>query len=457
MNSNPFLEIDNRDTTTALLYEKAKVMDIKKAVAYTDGKQMYINTEENLNKILPDYNTKMLKWLLWHEKMHIELKHHPRYMKMVNDAENELGLTKEEVNIIMDILVHDWEKEKFSDCVETAEKNYAQMRDRNSLMFTFETNTLEGMLKEYSEFKKSQEGGSSSSEESKEDKSEESEENKSETKDSKPEEDNKSETKDNKPNNNKGSKSEKTSAKEEPASKPSRHHEVNWKKLEDIDTNEFIDDYQAEQLDKIAKRIEIKRIQLGRLTQKLNGLASTKRERSYRLPSHIPTQKGVMLKGKTPGHVDLCLVFDASGSMSEEISTFKKVIKNSIPSAMECPCLWFSGFTNKGSCYLNQFRHEKQYHGELYNDYFEGLFKDFLPIWANNGYDDDGDRTIELCWQAEQKGLTPIGVTDGGGCLNYPNTLRKLQRTVLVGHRPEWLRKVKQINPRIQTIELNFN
>ena len=156
--ANPFLNSDSRDVETAILLEQANVTDIGNAVAYTDGNRIFMNTEDNLFTILPAYDNKMLKWLLWHEKMHLELRHHNRFFKYLKelDAEkckDEFRVTKEEVNIIMDILVHDSLARMFPDLVETAVNNLAQMRNRNSLKYTFTTNTLEEMLKEYADYK----------------------------------------------------------------------------------------------------------------------------------------------------------------------------------------------------------------------------------------------------------------------------------------------------------------
>ena len=167
--ANPFLnktELLERDIETALLLEQANVLDIGKAVAYTDGDRIFINTEDNLFNILPAYDTRMLKWLLWHEKMHLELKHHNRFFKYLDelsakDTMDEFHVTKDEVNIIMDILVHDWMSKKFPELVETALKNLAQFRDRNSLKYTFKHNTLEEMLEEYAQHKKGDDGDSS--------------------------------------------------------------------------------------------------------------------------------------------------------------------------------------------------------------------------------------------------------------------------------------------------------
>ena len=169
---NPFLSSTNYDTETAIMLERAYVTDIGNAVAYTDGDRIFLNTQDNLFKILPAYDDNMLKWLLWHERMHLELKHHNRFFKYVEEFEKEMetsadafsdgaielhakkfNISKDEVNIIMDILVHDWMSKKFPELVETAVNNLAQFRDRNSLKYTFKTNTLEEMLDEYSKFK----------------------------------------------------------------------------------------------------------------------------------------------------------------------------------------------------------------------------------------------------------------------------------------------------------------
>ena len=76
-----------------------------------------------------------------------------------------------------------------------------------------------------------------------------------------------------------------------------------------------------------------------------------------------------------------------------------------------------------------------------------------MPIHANNGYNDDGDRTIELCYLAEQQGYSPIGVTDGGGCISWSvDMIKQLKRTVLVGQNGRWLEQVKKINPKIQIL-----
>ena len=155
---NPFLSSTHYDTETAIMLERAYVTDIGNAVAYTDGDRIFLNTQDNLFKILPAYNDDMLKWLLWHERMHLELRHHNRFFRYLEelseeDTEDEFQVTKSEVNIIMDILVHDWMSKKFPELVETAVNNLAQFRDRNSLSYTFKTTTLEEMLDEYKKFK----------------------------------------------------------------------------------------------------------------------------------------------------------------------------------------------------------------------------------------------------------------------------------------------------------------
>lgn len=473
--ANPFLVGSNHDEIeTAIIYEKAKILDIGKAVAYTDGSRLYVNTEENLMKLLPDYNQGMLKWLLWHERYHMELKHHNRFFKYLDELKkdelmDEFHMTKDEVNIIMDILVHDSLSRLFPELVETAVNNLAQMRNRNSLGYTFKTYNLEDMLDEYSKHKHG-EGGSDKKEETTESRDGDSgdsapsdgktkEESESKDKDAKEEsksEDKKGHSKGGKetPKEDKTShaedgepevKEDAVKPEEEPAEPESEHEKTDWSKLEDIDTKEFIDEREADRYDEMIKKLKRKKLSLGRLTQKLNGLATTKRDRTYRLPSMLQMGDGCIFKGKTPGRIELYLVFDASGSMSGEMNTFKEIISKSIPQAMDCPCEWFAGMNSPIPAYKKDYR----------DGYFKGKFKDFMPVYANSGYDDDGDRTIELCWQAEQKGFSPIGVTDGGGQISWSkDKLKQLKKTVLVGQNGWWLKKVKEINPKVQTLEL---
>ena len=148
--ANPFLNNDCRDVETAIMLEQAMVHDIGNAVAYTDGDRIFINTDDNLFNILPAYDHNMLKWLLWHERYHKELRHHNRFFKYLRELKDkevmdEFYVTKEEVNIIMDILVHDSLSKMFPELVEIAKQNLAQMRDQNSLKYTFKTFTHEEM------------------------------------------------------------------------------------------------------------------------------------------------------------------------------------------------------------------------------------------------------------------------------------------------------------------------
>ena len=115
--ANVFLSGGHEEIETAILLEKATQCDLgelnrayRNAVAFTDGNKVFVNSDDNLAKILPDYNQGMLKWLLWHEEYHKQLKHHKRFFKYLDELakeEDEFHITKDEVNIIMDILVHD--------------------------------------------------------------------------------------------------------------------------------------------------------------------------------------------------------------------------------------------------------------------------------------------------------------------------------------------------------------
>lgn len=471
--ANPFLEGSNHDEIeTAIIYEKALIHDIGNAVAFTDGDRLFVNTEDNLMRILPDYNKGMLKWLLWHERYHMELRHHNRffkYLKELNKKEtiDKFQVTKEEVNIIMDILVHDSLSKMFPELVETALTNFAQMRNRNSLGYTFTTKTLEEMLDEYSKHKHGEdkttgegeseetdgEGGEGkgettdgkSKDEEKKDKSKES----SDKKDSKDKKGHSESGKSEEPEESKSHAEDGEPEIKDGEERPpeAEHHKTDWSKLEKIDTKEFIEKEEGDRYEEEINRLKRKKLKMGRLTKTLNGLATTKRDRTYRLPSMLQTSDGCIFKGKTPGRVELYLVFDASGSMSGEMNTFKEIISKSIPQAMSCPCEWFAGYGARVPAYK-----------EEYDDgYFKGKFKDFMPVRASSGYNDDGDRTIELCYLAEQKGYSPIGVTDGGGSLGWSkDKLKKLKRTVLVGQNGYWLKKAKEINPSIQILEIDI-
>lgn len=464
--ANPFLNNDCRDIETAVLFEHAYQHDIGNAVAYTDGERIFINTDDNLFNLLPAYDHNMLKWLLWHERYHKELRHHNRFFRYLKELDeekikDEFRVTKEEVNIIMDILVHDSLAKLFPELVETAVNNLAQMRNRNSLSYTFKTHTLEEMLKEYAEFKHNPDGKSDK------DEGEESEETEDttgkKTKADKPKSDKKESPKD-KGKEDDASKEHSESKKggetqsgkgrdkapeikDEPTPEPEEHGKTDWSKLDNIDSKEFIERNEGNKYVEQINRLKRKKFKLGKLTQTLNGLATTTRKRSYSMPSTIHVGKGVLLKGRIPGKTNLYLCFDASGSMSGEMQTFKDIISKSIPQAMDVPTAWFSGIGEKVP---------RDPTGRN-RDYYKAKFKDFMCVYANNGYDDDGDRTIELCYKAEQLGYSPIGVTDGGGQISWSkDMLKQLKRTILVGQNKWWLEEAQKINPKLQILDTNI-
>lgn len=467
--ANPFLNETLRDIETAIMLEKAIVHDIGRAVAYTDGKRVFMNTEDNLFNILPAYDHNMLKWLLWHERMHLELSHHNRFFKYVKELDadktkDEFHVTKDEVNIIMDILVHDWMCKKFPELTATAELNLAQMRDKNSLRYTFKTFTLEEMLSEYAEYKKPDDeppegptgpkgpdgpdgpglpGGPAHGTDPKE-----------------PEDDKKGtgtpvgpkghsaggggDTGEDKPEDGAP---DLTDAPEPEPEPPSRHDETDWSKLEDQDTKEFIEKAEGERIVEAVEKLKKKKFKLAKLTETLNGLVTSTRRRSYSMPSTIHLGRGVLLKGSVPGRTQLYLCFDASGSMGWEMNTFKDIISKSIPQAMDTPTEWFSGIGGTHA--------QRNPKGKNPDDYYKATFKDFMKVRANNGYSDDGDRVIEMCFKAEQMGYSPIGITDGGGRFSWSKDMAKqLKRTVLVGDNIEWLEAVRAVNPKIQILEV---
>ena len=468
--ANVFLNGGHEEIETAILLENATQCDLgelnrayKNAVAFTDGNKVFVNSDDNLAKILPDYNQGMLKWLLWHEEYHKQLKHHKRFFKYLDELakeEDEFHVTKDEVNIIMDILVHDSLARLFPELVPTAVNNLAQMRNRNSLSYTFKTYTLEEMLQEYADFKHKNEDEGKGDEGEGEDKerTEESEgegEGIGDKKSDTPTPDDGEGEKGHEDGGDRGHSKGKDDAEpelkdaSEPKSEPElepEHDKTDWSKLEDINTKEFIDTDEAEHIQEAIKELKNKKLKLARLTEKLNGLATTTRVRTYARPSYIGVDKSIMLKGRKPGRASLYLVFDASGSMGEELALFKKIISESIPHAMTVPTEWFSGDGETVP---------RNPEGRNY-DYYKGTFKDIMPVYATGGYSDDGDRTIELCLKAEEKGFTPIGVTDGGGGIYEPEVLKKLTRTVLVvpSHESDWIKLVKSINPRVQIIEV---
>ena len=462
--ANPFLATDSKDVETAILLEKAKRCDIGQAVAFTDGDRIFLNTEDNLFNILPAYDEGMLKWLLWHEEYHKQLRHHNRFFKFLEELSDKktketFGLTKEEVNIIMDILVHDSLCKLFPELVETAKNNLAQMRNRNSLGYTFKTNTLEEMLKEYADSKKTDKEEGEGEPEDKDDDSKDKPKDGSGTgvpddkKDDKKDKEDSKSTKE----HGEGGKGEKGSEhkedkepeiKDEPEPEP-EHDKTDWSKLDKIDSKEFIEKNEGDYYEEQIAELKRKKFRLGKLTETLNGLATTTRRRSYAMPSSIHVGKGVLLKGRVPGKTNLFLCFDASGSMGDEMQTFKDIISKSIPQAMDVPTTWFSGYPTNGWSSIEHLRDKDARN----SDYYKSKFKDFMPLRASGGYDDDGDRTIEMCLKAEQEGYSPIGVTDGGGQIGWSrDMIKKLSRTVLVGQNEYWLKKVKEINPKIQTI-----
>lgn len=468
--ANPFLNGGHEEIETAILLEKATQCDLaelnrsyKNAVAFTDGSRVYVNSDDNLAKILPDYNQGMLKWLLWHEEYHKQLKHHNRFFKYLDELRaekvfDEFQVTKDEVNIIMDILVHDSLSKMFPELVETAVNNLAQMRNRNSLGYTFKATTLEEMLDEYKAHKHPPEDGDGGEGEGEGIGDTKSETPKDEDKEDKDKEDKSDKGKGEKAHEDgggkgKGSGEDKTEpevdepkestppAKSEPEPE---HDKTDWSKLDDINPKEFIEADEADHIDNAIKELKNKKLKLAKVTETLNGLVTTTRIRTYARPSYIGVDKGIMLKGRKPGRASLYLVFDASGSMGDELALFKKIISESIPQAMSIPTEWFSGCNEKIPRNPAGRNH----------DYYKGTFKDIMPVWASSGYSDDGDRVIELCLAAEKQGYSPIGVTDGGGGIYEPDILKQLKRTVLVGNCKSWLKKAKEINPRIEIIDI---
>lgn len=469
--ANVFLNGSHDEIETAILLEQATQCDLGElnksyanAVAFTDGTKVFVNSDDNLAKILPDYSHKMLKWLLWHEEFHKQLKHHNRFFKYVSELVNaevidEFRVTKEEANIIMDILVHDSLSKMFPELIETATTNLAQMRNRNSLGYTFKTKTLEEMLKEYADYKHTDtdedegKGDGKGTAEEKEKEEGEGGEKESKGTEEKEEESSTGAKKGHADGGGRGHGKGKdetepeTKDSPEPKSEPEpepEHDKTDWSKLEEINPKEFITTDDAEYIQEAIQELKNKKIRLARVTETLNGLATTTKIRTYARPSYIGVDKSILLKGRKPGRASLYLVFDASGSMGEELALFKKIISESIPHAMNVPTEWFSGGNEK----IKPNPEERCY------DYYKGVFKDIMPVFANGGYSDDGDRTIALCLKAEEKGFTPIGVTDGGGGIYEPEVLKKLTKTILVGNSKRWLSNAKEINPRIQIIEI---
>ena len=233
---------------------------------------------------------------------------------------------------------------------------------------------------------------------------------------------------------------------EQPSPEP-EHDKTDWSKLDNIDSKEFIETSEGDKYVEQINRLKRKKFKLGKLTQTLNGLATTTKQRSYAMPSTIHVGKGVLLKGRTPGKTNLYLCFDASGSMGREMETFKEIISKSIPQAMDVPTAWFSGYGEKVP---------RDPTGRN-RDYYKAKFKDFMCVYADSGYNDDGDRTIELCYKAEQLGYSPIGVTDGGGQISWSkDMLKQLKRTVFVGQNKWWLEEAQRINPKVQILDTDI-
>lgn len=459
--ANPFLT--TKDYDTAILLERAVITNIGNAVAFTnEKKELFLNTEDNLCRILPAYNEDMLKWILWHEEYHGLLEHPYRYLHHILETKDAKYISHEEVNIIMDILVHDIMSTKFPDLIDTAKANLAQFRERNCLGYTFQTHTLEDMIDELIKYKKENEQKDDDSGSGSDSESEESEEGK-ESKGSRTKKDSKSTDKrDSKATRGGHSTKKETPTKAEgeeegdektPSKGKSEQEEADWSGLDNIDPTEFIDEAKTQDIKDVVEKLKRKKIKLGRLTQTLNGLASTVKQRTYRLPSYIQVQQGVILKGKQPGYAKLYLIFDASGSMSYELQTFKDIISQSIPQAMVTPTEWFSGYA--AGEYRDQIRkcHNPEGRGR---DYYKGQFRDIEHVYAADGYNDDGYRTLELCVKAEQAGYSPIGITDGGG--NYDNETKdlakQLKRTTLVSDNLHWLQAMKSANPSLQILDI---
>ena len=382
----------------------------------------------------------------------------------------------------MDILVHDWMSKKFPELVETAVNNLAQFRDRNSLSYTFKHNTLEEMLDEYKKFKhgededkKEGEGEGDDSEETEEDEDSKSKgkgKAKGKAKDKKEDEPKEDEPKDSKgkgdtdkahaegghdsaPRAKTGKdtseiETEPESEQPEPEA-PGHHSETDWSKLDDIDTKEFITEHEGNEWVEEINRLKNVKLRLARITKTLNGLVTDTKVRSYKTPSYMMTGQHTIFKGSKKGHASLYLCFDASGSMGGDMDTFKEIIGKAIPQAMKTPTVWFSGYAyrEEGRAIMRRCADPEGRD----DDYYKGTFADFMHISADSGYSDDGDRTIEMCFKAEQLGYSPIGITDGGGRISWSvNMIKQLKRTVLVGHSEEWLNAVQKINPNIQII-----
>lgn len=455
--ANVFLTETPADIETAILYEKATIHDIKDAVAYVNAKgEMFVNTEDNLNRILPNYNDDMLRWILWHERYHTLLKHPTRYFNYMASA-SKFTLTHNEVNIIMDILVHDQLATKFPDLVDLAIENLSQFRHRNSLMYTFKTYTLEEMLQEYQDFKNQaqEEGKGQEKEQDKEQEEEKAQDEKQGEGQAEGQQGQAEEKEEQEEEKDEGQAEGQNEGQDETEEKPTgEHSKSDWSKLKNRSEKEFITERETEVLTEKVNELKTTKIRLATLTETLNGLSTSTRKRSYAMPSPIRVGKNILLKGSTPGTAKLHLCFDASGSMGRELDIFKRIINQSIPQALLTPTTWFSGCIADNDVDKSKLQ-DTDNNKFKYGDYYKGTFKDMKPVYADDGYIDDGDRTIELCWIAEQQGYTPIGITDGGGRISWAKLkLAELKRTLFVvpERESEWADKAKEINPHIQII-----
>ena len=454
---NPYLLKD--DLYTAKLYENAYITDIGNKIACTDGDKVYLNTPENLTKLVPEYSEDFQKLLLLHEEEHKILGHHPRYRMLLDkyergEMDSNFKLNMNEVNIVMDILVHDIILDKYPELLETAKKNLAQLRNRNSLKFTFKGNTLESMIDEYNKFKKgeAEDGDTEDKERSSKDKDSKDKETKGTKSKDKDDKSKDSKDKDSKDKDSKDKDSKETKSKTETKSSSSEpeHKEmieqenVDWSELEKRDEKEFISEWDSACIQRNIERLRRRKKRLTNMTKKLNSMVTSQRVRTYRRPSYIQV-KDAVLKGSLPGSMKLALVFDASGSMDTMLSLFKEIIQGAIPQAMTCPTSWFAG----GCAEIEPY--DKS---DVQGYYYEGTFKDIIPVYATRGYGDDGDRVLELAYQYEQKGYAVIGVTDGGGGIYEKgrDVIKKLKRTTIVTQSSYYEQRLKENNHNIEVI-----
>jgi hypothetical protein len=462
--SNPFITDDTKDLLVAKLYDKAHFMDIGNAIAYTNGEthEVFINTEDNLQKLLPNYNQDMLKALLLHEEWHNELFHPQRYHEYISHLKDTYGdsedipsniLTQEEVNVIMDILVHDRLQLRYPELVPIVKENYGQFRDTNSLNYPFKTDTLEQMIDEYREQKSTdEEGGSSSGGHGPTDKTPDSTEDDgigTPTPTSTTKSDDTKETSDTVKSGQAGTGAGKGKGSVTDMKAPELTDKTDidspepeyrdWSGYENIDKKEFIKEHEVNDYLREIQRLRNLKIRLARLTKTLNGLITDTTHRTYTRPNYslMNLSNDLIFKGRQKSKASLYLCFDASGSMSRVLDLFRDIISQSVPQALKTPCDWFT------------------------DKYGHGTYRDMMKIEAESGYVDDGDRVLELCFKAEQQGYTPIGVTDGGGGvygsrISY-DEIASLKRTIIVTNSTDWADELKEHNKNIQIINIKVN